>query len=143
MTCHSYLAQHKCTCIILVVYNINVCSRLSMVTANGVPAVNRPNLRTTYRKMADIGVQYEPQDTVEMSLINDYEPEVVSSTVAVAEINTSAEPSDLPSHRPLSMQVATCGPFDTPINSRPKFIISLVNTSFNYWNSWCSPIIVL
>lgn len=79
-----------------------------MVTANGLPAVNRPNLRTTYRKMADIGVQYEPQETVDMSLFNNSESEAVSSTVAVAEINTSAEPSELHSHPPLSMQVANC-----------------------------------
>lgn len=95
-----------------------------MVTANGVPAVNRPNLRTTYRKMADIGVQYEPQETVDMSLFNNYESEVVSSTVAVAEINTSAEPSELPSHPPLSMQVANRGSNPKPFFQSQDFRIA-------------------
>jgi hypothetical protein len=83
-----------------------------MVSGNGVNSVPRPNYRT-YRKMADAGVQYEPQDT-ELNESRDTELEPVYVNHTIAEINTSAEIAEIdtpPSnshhslHRPLSLQV--------------------------------------
>lgn len=79
---------------------------------NGVTQVVRPNLRTTYRKMADFGVQVncdEELENMNMSMTPPPSGETYSN-IAVAEINTSSDPHDSISHnhhRPLSLQVHT------------------------------------
>ncbi|XP_054278154.1 uncharacterized protein LOC128996732 isoform X2 [Macrosteles quadrilineatus] len=91
--------------------NVLLAFKLSMVSGNGVNSVPRPSYRT-YRKMADAGVQYEPQD-VEFNGNRDTELESSFTNQTVAEINTSGNISELdqPSynntnyeHRPLSLQ---------------------------------------